>query len=189
MKTFLALLLVGCAWAQAPQARQRTKDDVQTARGIPQLSCKKAGDCPAVERAARGHGATYAYITDTITSKKAKLACMDEGGPPRTSQCTYVDDPCDEGVTPAAAVIVRTKDATMIELSDDEYAHLQALEQAVANEKSRLAVKYGARQAVYHPYIMPTVCVPEGCPQPVPDAPADAYTFYDHDRLLLIERR
>lgn len=82
--------------------------------------------------------------------------------------------------------IVATDGSKIVKLPDSEYTHLQALRLAVSDEEWRLAQKYGARPAVYHPYIMPTVCVPEGCPKPLPDSPSDTYTF--HGQFLLIEK-
>lgn len=42
------------------------------------------------------------------------------------------------------AVILRTPTQTVVKLSDDEYANLQKLRQAVVDEEKRLAGKYGA---------------------------------------------
>lgn len=84
------------------------------------------------------------------------------------------------------AILDAPNGSQVILIFDSEYSHLQQLRVAVVEEEKRLAVKYGAHQFVHHPYIPPTICIPEGCPRPTPDTPADRYEF--HGQFLLIEK-
>lgn len=90
-----------------------------------------------------------------------------------------------EVLNPSASVTVHAKDSTMVKLSDDEYAHLQALRLAVSDEEKRLAVKYGAYVPPTRPVeayggMYMTMCDRlDGC-RP------DTYTF--HGQFLLIEK-
>jgi len=76
------------------------------------------------------------------------LGCDDEGYKHVWRFSTnedFLDVPI--GVMPEA-VSVETSETTVVKLSDEEYANLQKLRQAVVDEEKRLAVKYGAVQEV-----------------------------------------
>lgn len=97
-----------------------------------------------------------------------------------------VGDPCgvDICASPSAAssgylAVPTNSGMTGVKLSDDEYTHLQALRQAVADEENRLAVKYGAHIGV-------KLCHPDhACFTIYPLAP-DHVEY--HGQFLLIEK-
>lgn len=102
---------------------------------------------------------------------------------------------CAWGQTPSHVSVsaqILAKDGTLaVMLSDDEYAHLQALRQAVVAEENRLAVKYGADMGQVY---VPAPCLGRDMGQCLaydeskylPERKADTYTF--HGQFLLIEK-
>lgn len=60
--------------------------------------------------------------------------------------CGTREDHCWEQIGP----MIKSKDSTVVKLSDEEYAHLQQLRQAVVAEERWLAVKYGAEVGQFH---------------------------------------
>lgn len=91
---------------------------------------------------------------------------------------------------PKGMVSVKAGDSTVVKLSDEEYANLQKLRQAVVDEEKRLAVKYGANLYLFH---LSDPCKTLAAGQPcdsggmmMDERPVDHYEF--HGQFLLIDK-
>lgn len=97
---------------------------------------------------------------------------------------TCVSDVCrpiESGGDPSlhASQITSDDGAKAVKLTDDEYAHLRALRQAVVDEEKRLAVKYGAQ-------IEKNLCPPDHACFTIYRSALSHYEY--HGQFLLIEK-